>query len=70
MSSTDVQIIAQTSLPSFKKDPIVSVLPIAWDGDVRTDPSSRWRPRLHFTAQRGWINDPCGPGYDPISTLR
>ncbi|KAI1619807.1 glycosyl hydrolase [Exophiala viscosa] len=30
--------------------------------------SASKRPVIHFTAQ-SWINDPCGPGYDPITGL-
>lgn len=29
-------------------------------------PQSSSRPRLHFTPSRGWMNDPCALGYDPI----
>ncbi|KAL2838177.1 glycosyl hydrolase [Aspergillus pseudoustus] len=26
---------------------------------------TRWRPTFHLIAPHSWINDPCGPGYDP-----
>ncbi|KAK3075591.1 hypothetical protein LTR53_000929 [Teratosphaeriaceae sp. CCFEE 6253] len=30
---------------------------------------TRWRPRSHFLAPAGWMNDPCGPMYDPTRDL-
>jgi beta-fructofuranosidase len=69
MASSDTLNIARTSLPSFEKEIIVSVSSVAWVSDTKPDPSTRWRPRLHLTAARGWINDPCGPGYDPVSDI-
>ncbi|KAL3459407.1 glycosyl hydrolase [Aspergillus heterothallicus] len=30
---------------------------------------TRWRPTFHLIAPHSWLNDPCGPGYDP-STKR
>ncbi|KAJ5333327.1 hypothetical protein MYU51_014367 [Penicillium brevicompactum] len=29
---------------------------------------SQWRPSFHLTAP-GWLNDPCGLGYDPVTGL-
>ncbi|KAL4740666.1 glycosyl hydrolase [Aspergillus similis] len=26
---------------------------------------TRWRPKFHLLAPDNWLNDPCGPGYDP-----
>ncbi|KAK7911575.1 glycoside hydrolase family 32 protein [Apiospora marii] len=30
---------------------------------------NRWRPKYHLIAPRGWVNDPCAPGYDPVNEL-
>ena len=27
----------------------------------------RWRPRYHVMSPRGWMNDPCAPGYNPVT---
>lgn len=28
---------------------------------------TRWRPRSHFLSPHSWMNDPCGPVYDPTT---
>jgi beta-fructofuranosidase len=30
---------------------------------------TRWRPRSHFLSPHSWMNDPCGPLYDPNTNL-
>ena len=27
----------------------------------------RWRPSFHLVSPHGWLNDPCGPGYEPLT---
>jgi len=31
--------------------------------------STIWRPTYHCMPARGWMNDPCGPGYNPTTKL-
>ncbi|KAJ5281034.1 glycosyl hydrolase [Penicillium angulare] len=31
--------------------------------------SARWRPSFHLMPSSGWMNDPCAPGYDPLTGL-
>jgi beta-fructofuranosidase len=37
-------------------------------GSLGTDKAA-WHPlpRFHLKAPRGWLNDPCAPGYDPAT---
>ncbi|KAI9375888.1 glycosyl hydrolase [Aspergillus egyptiacus] len=34
-------------------------------GRSNTREFARWRPSFHLIAPHSWLNDPCGPGYDP-----
>lgn len=29
----------------------------------------RWRPSFHLQPGSGWVNDPCAPGFDPVTGL-
>lgn len=37
------------------------------ENGIRLSPKdyARWRPSYHLIASRGWMNDPCAPGYIP-----
>ncbi|KAK7959245.1 GMC oxidoreductase-like protein [Apiospora aurea] len=36
---------------------------------INNDEFRRWRPKYHLIAPRGWVNDPCAPGYDPVNEV-
>ncbi|KAH8880196.1 putative beta-Fructufuranosidase [Thozetella sp. PMI_491] len=37
--------------------------------DPPTASFERWRPSFHLQPLSGWMNDPCGPGFDPTTGL-
>ncbi|KAL2208566.1 glycosyl hydrolase family protein [Sarocladium strictum] len=41
----------------------------AADREQDSPTQSSFRPSFHVTAPSGWLNDPCGPGYDPSTGL-
>lgn len=57
VSSSHKEVIAAPSVDAIYK---------------RTLPSLhflRWRPLYHLQSSHGWLNDPCGPGFDPSTGL-
>jgi beta-fructofuranosidase len=39
---------------------------LPYSNNTQREAFNRWRPRIHLIAPRGWLNDPCAPGYDPV----
>ena len=65
-----MSVIATATPPlGVRKLPLVSISPTPLNIETAPEPSNRWRPRLHLVAPRGWLNDPCAPGCDPVGKL-
>jgi beta-fructofuranosidase len=58
-----------TTTLTVQKVPFVSISTIALETNKELVVSKRWRPKHHIVAPRGWLNDPCAPGYDPVNDL-
>jgi beta-fructofuranosidase len=56
------------SMESEDTTPTVPSIASSRPSSPPTSPSAadvrRWRPRYHVMPVRGWMNDPCAPGYD------
>ncbi|OJJ04855.1 hypothetical protein ASPVEDRAFT_44399 [Aspergillus versicolor CBS 583.65] len=50
-----------STTPAFKPSFAIS----KQQPDLKSPAFTRWRPTYHLIAPHSWLNDPCGPGYDP-----
>lgn len=56
---------SETTITSTATEPAATTKKSHQPPATNTTTYSRWRPSYHLIAPRGWINDPCAPGYIP-----
>ncbi|CAG8882572.1 unnamed protein product [Penicillium egyptiacum] len=69
MISTSMSGETSHSLASYSSTRVTTPEGFKAETPSLAQKSMRWRSSFHLMPQRGWMNDPCAPGYDPSTEL-
>ncbi|PNH45698.1 hypothetical protein VD0004_g2232 [Verticillium dahliae] len=67
---TAITSLAALATPAFAQDLSAEYPTLTTDileGLGNSSLFTRWRPRSHYMSPHSWMNDPCGPLYDPTT---